>query len=140
MLESMKKLCLFPIVVLLMFSCQGADVPERRAEEFLSAFLSCRFAEASEMCSPEVVEAMRWRASQLSRDEAEAMVESLPDIETTDVQMLSDDSCVVTCLASDAFVLDSIDQPGHIGNEKYCLVLKKEKGSNWKVTALISNP
>ena len=133
----MKKLFLFPIVVLLLLSCQGSDAPERRAEEFLSAFLSCHFADAAEMCSPEVVETMRWRASQLNREEAEAMVESLPEIRIEDVQMLSDDSCVVTCVASDVFVLDSIGQPGHLGDSRWRVTLGKDEKKHWRVSALL---
>ena len=99
-----KGACLW-FLLLLLLSCQGSDVPERRAEKFLSAFLSCRFVDAAKMCSPEVVETMRWRASQLSCEEIALSEENVPDVVTEDVQVLSDDSCVVTCMVSDAFNL-----------------------------------
>ena len=116
-------------------SCREKSSSERVAESFLMAYLDCRFAEAERVASPEVVEQMRWRASQLTQADLELLAKNESQVSTEDLEVY-DDSCIVYLKASDALLLDSIGQSGHIGDRHYIVVLKKEKGRNWLVTAL----
>ena len=135
------------LLALLIVGCRGKGEPERVAERWLSAYLECRFDDAQQLSAKEgsVIEQMRWRASQLTQAEVELLAENKPTVEAEDVEPLqvpnaeldsNTKSCVVTLMVHDALLLDSIGLPAHIGEQRYRLVLQKEKGRNWKVTAL----
>ncbi|MBQ7571907.1 MAG: hypothetical protein IJT19_06685 [Bacteroidaceae bacterium] len=135
----MKRTLFFPCVALLaLASCAERRGPERVAEQFMSAYLDCRFQDAASLASPSVQDRVRWRASQLTQADLDLLADQSAEVETDDLEDYGD-SAIVSVDVSDALLLDSIGQPGHIGDARYRLTLKKEKGSNWKVTALISN-
>ena len=133
----MKRTVLFlSFIALLAVSCKKTSKPELVAEEFLSAYLDCRYQDAERLAAEEVMEQMRWRLSQLTQAELELVNDNVPQVSTEEVMMCGD-SCFVTLRASDALLLDSIGLPAHVGDQQYRLVLQREeKGSNWKVTAL----
>ncbi|MBQ8051445.1 MAG: hypothetical protein IJ197_07725 [Bacteroidaceae bacterium] len=129
-----------PLLLSLLFlvaSCESDKSPEGVAERFLSNYLELHFKRAARVASPEVVEQMRWRASNLTQAEVEllAQQEEPADIDVEDVVELGD-SCIVVLTAHDALVADSIDRPAYIGSTRYRVTLKKKKGDNWMVTAL----
>lgn len=133
----MKSQSLLVLVFLLSFvSCGREQEPENVAESFLSDYLECRFKSAARWAEPEVVEVMRWRASNLTQAEVELLGEQSCEVASESVEEYGD-SAVVTLVAHDALLLDSIGRPGHVGDARYRLTLKKEKGSNWKVTVLV---
>ena len=135
----MKRTILFlSFIALLAVSCREKSKPELVAEQFLSAYLDCRYQIAERLATAEVMEQMRWRMSQLTQAEVELINDNAPQVSMEEVEMCGD-SCFVTLRASDALLMDSIGFPAHVGNQQYRLVLQKEKGSNWKVTALIPN-
>ena len=134
----MKRNVLFLCLTAMLFcACRGEGNPQDVAARFLSAYLECRFSDALEWTSPEVAEMMHWRASNLTQAEVELLNENVPQVEVEDVEDYGD-SCIVSLKVSDALILDSVGQPGHVDDCSYRLILKKEKGSNWKVTALSS--
>ena len=126
------------LIFLLAMSCKDQSKPEDVAERFLSAYLDCRFSDAEPLASSQVLEQMRWRMSNFTQAEVELLGENEPQVAIEETHDFGD-SCVVWLNASNALLLDSIDQPGHIGNQRFGLALKKEKGSTWLVTALIYN-
>lgn len=125
------------LLTMLFVSCKEKSKPELVAEKFLTAWLDCRYQEAEHMASAEVMEQLSWRLSQLTQAEVELINDNAPQVSTEDVEDYGD-SCIVTLRASDVLQMDSIGLPAHVGDQQYRLVMKKEKGSNWKVTALIS--
>ena len=132
----MKRTYLFFVLVsVLLASCHEKSKPERVAEQFLAAYLDCRYQDAGRFASGEVMEQMRWRLSQLTQAEVELMNENEPQVEAEDMENYGD-SCIVFLRATDALLMDSIGLPAQIGEQRYRLVLQKEKGRNWKVTAL----
>ena len=132
----MKHTVLFLLfIALLAVSCKEKSKPELVAERFLSAYLDCRYQDAERLATAEVMEEMRWRLSQLTQAEVELINDNVPQVSTEEVKMCGD-SCFITLRASDALLLDSIGLPAYVGDQQYRLVLQKEKGSNWKVTAL----
>ena len=135
----MKRTCLL-LVLLSLFAgaCHEKSKPERVAERFLSAYLDCRYEDAERLASAEVMEGMRWRLSQLTQAEVELLADNEPQVEAEDMEVCGD-SCIVSLRAEDVLLLDSIGQPARIGERRYRLVVQKEKGRNWKVTALIPN-
>ncbi len=133
----MKRTCLLLMLIsLLMTSCQEKSKPERVAERFLMAYLDCRYADAERIATPKVMEQMRWRISNLTQAEVELINENEPQVASEGMEDWGD-SCIVTLVATDALLLDSVDLPGHIGERQFCMTLQKEKGNNWKVTALM---
>ena len=135
----MKQTVLFlSLMALLAVSCKEKSKPELVAERFLSAYLDCRYQDAERLATPEVMEQMRWRLSQLTQAEVELINDNAPQVSTEEVEICGD-SCFITILASDALLLDSIGLPAHVSDQQYRLMLLKEKGSNWKVTALVPN-
>ena len=136
----MKRTCLLLFLLsLLAGACHEKSKPERVAEQFLSAYLDCRYEDAGRLATTEVMEQMRWRLSQLTQAEVEMLADNEPKVDAEDMETCGD-SCIVRLRAEDTLLLDSIGQPARIGERCYRLVLKKEKGRNWKVTALIPNP
>ncbi len=131
----MQRILVLLTLVLLLASCHEKSSSERVAESFLEAYLDCRFAEAERVASPEMVEQMRWRASQLTQTDLDLLAGNESHVSTENVEVC-DDSCIVYLKASDALLLDSIGQPGRIGDRHCIVVLKKEKGRNWIVTDL----
>ena len=134
----MQRIFILFTLVLVLASCHEKSKSERVAEDFLTDYLECRFADAERVASPEVVGQMHWRASQLTQADLDLLAENEPQVSAEDVENYGD-SCIVYVKASDALLLDSIGQPGRIGTQRYCLTLEKVKGRNWKVTALNSN-
>ena len=124
------------LLTMLFVSCKEKSKPELVAEKFLTAWLDCRYQEAEHMASAEVMEQLSWRLSQLTQAEVELINDNAPQVSTEDIENCGD-SCIVTLRASDVLLMDSIGLPAHVGDQQYRLVMKKEKGSNWKVTALI---
>lgn len=127
------------LLTMLFVSCKEKSKPELVAEKFLTAWLDCRYQEAEHMASAEVMEQLSWRLSQLTQAEVELINDNAPQVSTEDIENCGD-SCIVTLRASDVLLMDSIGLPAHVGDQQYRLVMKKEKGSNWKVTALIPIP
>lgn len=135
-MQRMKRNVLFLCLTTMLFcACHSGRNPQEVAERFLSAYLECRFSDAGEWASPEVAEMMHWRASNLTQAEVELLNENVPQVEVEDVEDYGD-SCIVSLKVSDALILDSVGQPGHVDDCDYRVTLKKEKGSNWIVTAL----
>lgn len=131
---------LFVLVLsLLLCSCDEKQMPQEVAEDFLSAYLDCRFAAAEKLAVQEMAEQLRWRASQLTQAEVEMLAEQAEASVTTDAVEEDGDDCLVWLTATDALLLDSIGQPGHVGEARYRVRLKKGNGSNWKVTAVSPN-
>ena len=136
----MKSKFLIPLFFLLLSACAESGTPERVAERFLSAYLDCRFSDAAKLASPEAVELLHWRASQLTQAEVELMNEQAGARARAERTEEHGEECVVWLSVTDALILDSIGLPAHIGDVRYRVTLKHEKGHNWKVTALIPNP
>ena len=89
------------------------------------------------MALPEVVDLMRWRASNLTQAELELLGQQSEGIQT-ETERVEDygDSCVVVLMAHNCLVADSVGVPGYIGSSRYRVTLKKKKGDNWMVTTL----
>lgn len=132
----MKRTILFLVLFSLFFSsCKDRSEPSDVAGRFLSAYLDCRFPDAERIASPEVLEQMRWRVSQLTQAEVELLSENEPLVEVEKTEVY-DDSCLVVLNASNALQLDSIGLPGYIGEQRFFVTLQKDKGGSWKVTSL----
>ena len=117
-------------------SCNEASEPNAVAEKFLSDYLECRFSACEGMASPDVLEQMRWRASNLTQAEVELMSE-----QRLSVRAQSDDVIdvygerTVTFLAHNVLLLDSVGRPGHIGDGRFVVVMRPE-GENWRIVAV----
>ena len=133
------KSLLLPFFLLVAVACGRERGPQDVAEEFLAGYLDCRFSDVADLASPEMQETMRWRASQLTQTEVDLLRGQAEGAQViTDEMEASGDTCWVTVSATDALIMDSIGQPGRLGEAQYRVRLQKEKGRNWIVTALIS--
>lgn len=117
-------------------ACREETEPERVAETFLSAYVDFRFSDAESLSAEGVQGILQWRASQLTQAELEMVADEEPQVETCEVESYGD-SVVVDLEARNVLLLDSIGLPGHVGEQRYRVVLKKNEDRNWKVTALV---
>lgn len=137
----MKYNCLPALLLSLLFlSCGGEKTPERVAESFLTDYLECRFPKAARVASSEVVEQMRWWASNLSQADLDLLAANEMPVGVEALESREQgDSCEVVLRAHDCLVADSIGRPGHIGEARYRLTLRKEKGNDWMVVAIMKS-
>ena len=133
-----RNLLFFMLASALMLSCSGNKEPEQIAEHFLASYLDCDFSQASKFASPEMMDAISWRASNLTQADLDVLNErELPvAVEVEDVESFAD-SCVVTLKATDALLVDSIGSTARVGDARFRMIMRKEKGSNWKVATLV---
>ena len=95
----------------------------------------------ADLASPEMQETMRWRASQLTQAEVALLRGQAEGAQVaTDELEAGGDTCWVTVSATDALIMDSIGQPGHIGNGRFRLILVRDGNRNWTVAALATIP
>ncbi|MBQ9560306.1 MAG: hypothetical protein IJV08_10065 [Bacteroidaceae bacterium] len=135
------KSLLLPFFLLVAGACGRERGPQDVAEEFLAGYLDCRFSDVADLASPEMLETMRWRASQLTQAEVDLLRGQAEGAQvTTDEMEASGDTCWVTVSATDALIMDSIAQPGRLGDGRFRLTLAREKKRDWKVVALTTIP
>ena len=84
-------------------------------------------------------DAVSWRASNLTQADLDVLnAREMPvEVEVDDVESFAD-SCVVTLKASNALLADSIGSTARVGEARFSMILRKGKGSNWKVATLVS--
>lgn len=133
-----RNLLFFLLAFVLASSCSRDNDPERIAERFLASYLDCDFSRATKLASEGMKEMVSWRASNLTQADLDVLNarETPVEVEVGDVESYAD-SCVVTLKASDALLVDSISSTARIGEGRFRLILRKEKGSNWKVATLV---
>ena len=133
-----RNLLFFALAFVFASSCSQGNDAEQVAEQFLASYLDCDFSRASKFASAEMLDAISWRASNLTQADLDVLNErEMPvAVEVDDVESFAD-SCVVTLTASDALLVDSIGSTARVGEARFRMTLRKEKGSNWKVATLV---
>lgn len=135
------KSLLLPFFLLVAVACGRERGSQNVAEEFLAGYLDCRFSDVADLASPEMQETMRWRASQLTQAEVDLLRGQEEGAQTvTDEMEEGGDTCWVTVSATEALIMDSIGQPGRLGDARFRLTLAREGKRDWKVVALTTIP
>ena len=134
-----RNLLFFLLAFVLATSCSRDSDPEQIAERFLASYLDCDFSRATKLATEDMKDAVSWRASNLTQADLDVLnAREMPvEVEVDDVESFAD-SCVVTLKASNALLADSIGSTAHVGDARFRMILRKEKGSNWKVATLVS--
>ena len=133
-----RNLLFFLLAFVLATSCSRDSDPEQIAERFLASYLDCDFSRATKLATEEMKDAVSWRASNLTQADLDVLnAREMPvEVEVDDVESFAD-SCVVTLKASNALLADSIGSTARVGDARFRMILRKEKGSNWKVATLV---
>jgi len=135
----MKKIFFTLLSFLLLFSCTRDQAVETVAEDFLSAYLDCRFTEASKWASPRMQEQIKWRASNMTQAEMELLTEGsvASEVIAESSWHESDTEAIVELTAEDALLVDSIGLPGYMGNARFRITLERpKKRGKWMVAAI----
>lgn len=114
-------------------ACENNKTPQESAKELLSAYFDCRYADIESKVSPQMLNQMRFRASNLTQSEVELMAQTESSIEFVGTEE-NGDTCVVTIIADNVLLLDSLNNPGHIGRARYCLTMSKKDRKTWQGT------
>lgn len=133
-----RNLLFFLLAFVFAASCSRDSDPEQIAERFLASYLDCDFSRATKLATEDMRDAITWRASNLTQADLDVLnAREMPvEVEVDDVESFAD-SCVVTLKASNALLADSIGSTARVGDACFRMILRKEKGSNWKVATLV---
>lgn len=120
---------IFALLSLFLVSCKEKSKPEAFAERALKTYLDCNVREMETMATRDVVDQLRWRASNMTQAERELLAENEPDVSVESIEQLEDGAYKVVLSVSDALLLDSINMPGHIDDCRFMLLMEKGEGN-----------
>ena len=135
-----RNILLSALFLTLFVGCKNAEGPQEIAERTLVAYLRCSLSDVEQVAYPQVVEQVRWRVSNITKDEMQQMLQTEPDIEVEECSQ-EGDMCRVMLRASDALLIGDVKQKASIGEQRFSIILVKDtENASWRVATIEALP
>lgn len=131
-----RNILLSALFVVMVVGCKKVEEPQMIAERALIAYLRCSLPDIEQKAQPQVVEQLRWRLSNMSKEETQQMLNTEPKVNIEE-STIEGDTCRVILSASDVLLLGDIGQNANVGKQRFAIILVKDtENTSWHIAVI----